>query len=354
MLKKPAWIILLQTLVIIALIWLLAFYARDEYEAFQEHDEEEIASRSKVIEQDGLQMVQINVATQKNSGIQVEPLEPYDYQGSIKALGTVVSIQPLVDYNSQYQALKTQLALAESTLPNHQLQYQRLKKLNEDDKNVSDKVVQEANAVVVNNQAQIRATQNQIKALSDTIVAQWGPHLAELVTQPQETSPLRDMLLQRKVLVQVSFPLNYENPGKQSTIDIVPIHDYVKPITAQYISQSIQSDVSNIGKTYFYSAPADFLRVGMRVNVISGHINRSGHEGVRIPNQAIVWHAGLAWVYVRTKPDTFLRKPIAVTTEVEDGWYDESLTAGSEVVMRGAQLLLSEEFKFLIKNENDD
>ncbi len=351
--KKALWIIGAQIVLIIALIWAVVLVGHDEYESLHDDDEEEIESQTRVIEQDGLSVVQLNLATQQNSGISVQALKPYDYHGNIKVLGTIVSIQTLVDYNSQYQALKTQLAIAESLLPNHQLQYQRYKQLNEDDKNISDKAVQEAQTLLINNQTQIKSTQAQLKALNDTIVAQWGKPLATLITQNPASGPLHDLITQKKVLVQASFPLNFKEPEANSAIFVSPIQDEVKPVRAEYVSQSIQTDISNIGKTYFYSAPADFLRVGMRVNVVPAQ-SSSVIKGVFVPNQAIVWHGGMAWIYVRTKPDMFLRKPVASEIELDNGWFDSTLRPGTEVVTQGAQLLLSEEFKFQIKNENDD
>lgn len=351
--KKALWIIGAQVIFIVILIWVIVFLGRDEYELIQNESEEEIESPIHVSEQNGLQVVQLNLATQKNSGISVQPLQAYDYHGNIKVLGSVISIQTLVDYNSQYQLLKSQLALAESVLPNHQLQYQRYKQLNDDDKNVSDKALQEAQLLVINDQTHIKTTQAQLKALNDTIVAQWGQPLATLVTQHPSSGPLHDLLMQKKVLVQVSFPLSFKAPEGNSSILITPIQDEITPIRADYVSQSIQTDISNIGKTYFYSAPADYLRVGMRVNVVPAQAS-SSLKGVIIPNQAIAWHGGMAWIYVKTKPDTFLRKPVASDIELDNGWFDNSLTPGTEVVIRGAQLLLSEEFKFQIKNENDD
>lgn len=351
--KKALWIIGAQVIFIVILIWVIVFLGRDEYELIQNESEEEIESPIHVSEQNGLQVVQLNLATQKNSGISVQPLQAYDYHGNIKVLGSVISIQTLVDYNSQYQLLKSQLALAESVLPNHQLQYQRYKQLNDDDKNISDKALQEAQLLVINDQTHIKTTQAQLKALNDTIVAQWGQPLATLVTQHPSPGPLHDLLMQKKVLVQVSFPLNFKAPEGNSSILITPIQDEITPIRADYVSQSIQTDISNIGKTYFYSAPADYLRVGMRVNVVPAQAS-SSLKGVLVPNQAIAWHGGMAWIYVKTKPDTFLRKPVASDIELDNGWFDNSLTPGTEVVIRGAQLLLSEEFKFQIKNENDD
>lgn len=352
--KKPLWIIGGQITLIIALIWAVVLVGRDEYESMQDANEEDIEGPARVIEHNGLEVVKLNLATQKNSGIDIAPLQAHEYHGNIKVLGSVVSIQTLVDYNSQYQQLKTQLALAESMLPNHQLQYQRYKQLNEDDKNISDKLVQEALSVVINDQTQIKSTQSQLKALTDTMIAQWGRPLATLITQHPSPSPLHDLLMQKRVLVQASFPLNFKAPEAHSSIYISPIQDEVKPIRAEYVSQSIQTDISNIGKTYFYSAPADFLRVGMRVNVVPAQSSAAMIKGVFVPNQAIVWHGGMSWIYVKTQADTFLRTPVASDIELDDGWFDSNLSPGTEIVTRGAQLLLSEEFKFQIKNENDD
>lgn len=352
--KKALWIIVVQVLLIVVLIWCVAIVGRDEYESVQNDGDETIEGPSRVSEQNGLQVVKLNAATQKNSGIQVQPLQAYQYHGNIKVLGSVISIQTLVDYNSQYQLLKSQLALAENMLPNHQLQYQRFKQLNEDDKNISDKALQEAQSVMISDQTHIKTTQEQLRALTDTIVAQWGKPLATLITQQPSQGPLNDLIKQKKVLVQVSFPLNYEAPATDSVVYLTPIQDEVTPIRAEFVSQSIQTDISNIGKTYFYSAPADYLRVGMRVNVVPAEASSKSLKGVLVPNQAIAWHGGIAWIYIKTQPDTFLRKPVASDIELEHGWFDTHLTPGTEVVTHGAQLLLSEEFKFQIKNENED
>jgi hypothetical protein len=75
---------------------------------------------------------------------------------------------------------------------------------------------------------------------------------------------------------------------------------------------------------------------------------------VLIPSSAVVWHGGKPWVYVKKQNNQFVRQPISTDTEIEEGWFNQEISAGSEVVTNGAQLLLSEEFKYLIKNENED
>lgn len=65
---------------------------------------------------------------------------------------------------------------------------------------------------------------------------------------------------------------------------------------------------------------------------------------------------GKAWVYKKIDADNFMRLPINTDNPTEDGWYSQSkqITAKDELVTKGAQLLLSEEFKYQIKNENED
>ena len=93
-------------------------------------------------------------------------------------------------------------------------------------------------------------------------------------------------------------------------------------------------------------------------------------DGVIVPNTAVVWHAGKSWVYRKRDAETFGRYEISTASELGDGWFqatapetgsDEaalpqsaSLVPGDEVVISGAQLLLSEELKYQIRNENED
>ena len=101
----------------------------------------------------------------------------------------------------------------------------------------------------------------------------------------------------------------------------------------------------------------------MRVNVAAESTANESTDGVVIPSNAVVWYAGKAWAYFKAESKDknndinsvkFIRKPINTDTEVDEGWFNQGLDENSEVVISGAQLLLSEEFKYQIKNENED
>jgi hypothetical protein len=90
---------------------------------------------------------------------------------------------------------------------------------------------------------------------------------------------------------------------------------------------------------------------------VAGQLKLGGkaRAGVAVPEAAVVWHGGRAWAYVREAPTTFVRKPVSTSEEIGNAWFNaEGFQPRDEVVVSGAQLLLSEELKFQIRNENED
>jgi hypothetical protein len=82
----------------------------------------------------------------------------------------------------------------------------------------------------------------------------------------------------------------------------------------------------------------------------------SKESGLLIPSTAVVWYGGKAWVYKKQDKENFVRLPINTEHPSKDGWFNQAsvIQANDEIVTSGAQLLLSEEFKYQIKNENED
>lgn len=352
--KKLTLIIGLQALIIVTLFWVLVFYGKDEYEAYQSEQEEEIESPSRVTEKEGISMIALTPETQKNSGIITSKIQKIAHQGAVKTYGSVIAIDKLIEAKTQYIALSTELNIAKSSSEQLSLQFKRLKTLNEDDKNISDSAVQDAKALLNANQAKIQALLLQQQNLKSSTQLQWGEPLTQLVVGGQSTPQTQQLLTRKSVLVQVSLPITANTPTAGDTIQIVSLNDRANSVKAMYISPATSADISGIGKTYYYSAPAESLRVGMRVHVVQANNTQMKSEGVVIPNSAVVWHAGKPWVYVQQNNNQFVRQPISTDTEIAEGWFNQHIAAGSLVVTSGAQLLLSEEFKYLIKNENED
>ena len=78
-------------------------------------------------------------------------------------------------------------------------------------------------------------------------------------------------------------------------------------------------------------------------------------EGAAIPAAATVWVQGRASISLRTGAQTFERRTIPTAAPAPDGGYIvPGLPEGARVVVQGAQMLLSEEYRAPVQAEGDD
>ena len=364
--RKAITIIILQALLIVLLFWFLVFYGKDEYEEATSEGEEGIDSKSVVVTQNasdkGAATLILSIASQQQSGIQTEKLTAAQHQSTTASYGTVEAIDSLVNLRASYLAAIADGNVTRATMSSAQQNVQRLQLLNQDDKNVSDRVLQEAVAVLNNEQAKLAASSTLAKGIHDSMRQQWGTTLANWAIKTGVNSELQPLIASREVLLKVTLPFNV-TPNKNSLLQIAQIGGQTFLAKARFVSDAPQTDSTIQGKTYYYLAPARNLRAGMRVTARMD-AQKQATFGVIVPHEATVWFANQAWVYQKLgaeKPahDKFIRRLISTEIEIESteisGWYNTSgLNAGDELVVKGAQLLLSEELKYQITNENDD
>lgn len=352
--RKLAIIIGLQAFLIIVLFWVLVFYSKDEFEAFNQQTEEEIETPSRVSSQEGTTIIKVSKATQVQSGITTTPLKGSKHQANIKSYGNVLSIDTLIDLRTRYLATKSEIEVLRAAFFYSKNELSRLQALNQDDKNVSDKAVAIARSTNKSDEAKIAAAESNAKNISDSMRQLWGETLTQHATNPSKSELLQNLITNQEVLVQITLPYDAPEPDTKTGILIAPTASPGQAIRAQFISRAPLSNTAIQGKTYFYRAKSRELRAGMQVTAVSD-LPGKNNEGVIIPNNAIIWFAGKSWVYQKSGNDQFSRIPVSTDTELDQGWfYHGALKAGDEVVTNGAQLLLSEEFKSQITNENDD
>lgn len=352
--RKLAIIIGLQAFLIVVLFWLLAFYGKDEFEAMSEQSEEEIETINRVDNKDGATIISISPAAQKQSDILTSPLKASSHQASISTYGNVVSIDSLIELRNRYLAVKSEIDVLKATLSHDKSEFERLKALNQDNKNVSDKALAGAAANTKSDETKITAAESNAKNISDSIRQLWGDTLAQHAINPKTSDLLQALISNKRVLIQTTLPFDAAEPKQNSSIMIAPTAAPSHTMSAQYVSPAPLTNSTIQGKTYFYHAVTNELRAGMQINATTATSSKKSN-GVIVPNNAIIWYAGKPWVYQKTGADQFSRKPIHTNIEVDDGWfYQGHLKANDEVVISGAQLLLSEEFKSQIMNENDD
>src|SRR5690606_27428823 len=353
--KKSAIIVSLQAFLIVILFWMLVFYGRDEYEAYVQGEiEEEIETPERIIAENGITYVALERAAQEQSGITTVTLEASQFFSALTTYGNVVSIDDLLNQRTRYLSAKAELDMARASLTNSQQEFDRLSKLNLDDRNVSDRAVANAAALLKTDQARVAAAESLIKALQDNMRLQWGESLMRQATQGTASSELNRILANEEVLIQITLPYGIPAPKLGNSVRVTPLSAPGNEISAQFVSASPKTDTTILGDTYYFRAPATSLRIGMRDKVRMNE-HEAAETGVNVPRTAIVWHGGQAWCYRKSGEDKFSRGFVSTDQETEDGWFNVGrLLPGDEIVTTGAQLLLSEEFKYQIKNENDD
>lgn len=352
--RKLAIIIGIQTFLIVVLFWVLVFYGKDEFEAITQQTEEEIETPNRLDSKDGVTTISIPPLTQEQSDIYTSALKSSAHQNKISSYGSVVSLDALIELRARYLAAKADVDVLHTSLNQNKSEFSRLQLLNQDDKNVSDKVVASAAANIKADEAKITAIESNAKNIADSMQQMWGNKLTQHATNKNSSGLLQDLISNRQVLIQTTLPFDVADPKEGSSITVTPIAAPSHTIQAQYLSRAPLSSANISGKTYFYVAKSSELRAGMQVNTSSASSSKA-EPGVIIPNSAVIWYSGKPWVYQKTAKDQFFRLPINTNIEVENGWfYQGKLKVNDEVVTSGAQLLLSEEFKSQITNENED
>ncbi|GAC1378721.1 MAG: hypothetical protein NVS3B3_20840 [Aquirhabdus sp.] len=108
--------------------------------------------------------------------------------------------------------------------------------------------------------------------------------------------------------------------------------------------KSPQADPAIQGASYLYVVE-EALPVSLHT---SAHIplSEKGTSNPLIPESAIVWYGGQSWVYIKKDANHFTRRFVPVKQgESHGGAVASDIKAGDEIVINGAQLLLSEELR---------
>lgn len=346
-------IIALMAVVIAILSWTLIYVSRDQLRLHEDEVEEEIETESTATVEAGRAIVRVDVQSQAASGIRVQPLRSAQYETALHVYGSVVDIEPLLELRGRYLAASGERRALSEVMTTAKLEYQRARSLYEDDRNISEQAMRDAQSRFQVTQARLAAARSTETVLRDSLLSSWGPVVSAWAMSP-DSKPLRALLSRRSVLVQLVFPYELARSAARPQLMLAPVTAGADPVAGRFVSEAPRVSAAQPGNTYFYTVAGADLRVGARVMArVATDDAKIG--GVIVPNEAVVWHAGKSWVYRKHDPETFGRYEISAANELAEGWFQHgSLEVGDEVVVSGAQLLLSEELKFQIRNENED
>jgi hypothetical protein len=341
----------LQAFVIVALTAALAYFARDQISGLQRSTGAEVAAPQQVADAQR-NSVHVAEAARVASGIETsvaaaDTLHPYR-----ELFGSVVNLQPLIQWRGQLQAAAAEQEVARAATTRAESELQRMQTLYGDERNVSQRALQIAESDQASAHAHFAAATAAAENLQLQLRQAWGVTLATWLSKDPPGGEMAQLLQGHDVLVQIA-DAGTGTGSPASTIEVRLPGSSVRACQARFVSPAAQAEPGSISMAYFYRCAGLALPVGARIQArlpLAGE----GRRGVRVPGSALVWHGGKPWIYLQREGDRFERVDVTGTEAVGGDWFIPDLAAGSRVVTAGAQILLSEEMRYMIKNENED
>ncbi|MCW5623413.1 MAG: hypothetical protein KIT73_01685 [Burkholderiales bacterium] len=341
-------------LVLIVLLAASALWlGRDEYRELARDSDETFGNETTADEKVAPGKLRIVEDSRHVSGIVLAKLEAGSADAGTEAFGVVLDVRPLVEARGLLPALVGEVRALRSAVAASEAEYRRAKILFDDDRNVSERAMRAAEAQWKSDRERLVIAEGNERAARDALRASWGGPLADMAADPSGVA-LAPLLDQREVLVAIAVPPGAERAFRQQPLTLEPLGGGTR-VAARYVAPAPSAVPGLAGVPLLYRAPNEGLRPAMRVlGYLPAGAGKS--DGVVVPESAIIWFAGQSWIYLREDDDLFVRVPVAATRPVPGGWLDSGngLEPGREVVVTGAQLLLSEELEYQIRNENDD
>ncbi|TPQ28307.1 efflux RND transporter periplasmic adaptor subunit, partial [Methylomonas koyamae] len=218
---------------------------------------------------------------------------------------------------------------------------------------VSTRRLQEQQAIRDADQANLAANSYQQQLIAANSRLTWGDTLTEWFTHPQH-KVAAELLEHRAQLLQITLPAGSRLEPGVVRIQVDPAGQRQSALSAELVSAAPLADPVTLGQRYFFKCGQCRWPLGTHVTawLPSGP---AGEPGVDLPQSAVVWHTGQAWVFVKTDATHFSRRPLAAYS-VNGGHYfvAEGLHPGEEIVTSGAQTLLSQMLKAQIPEEDND
>ncbi len=287
-----------------------------------------------------------------NAGIETQALKPVAATPKFDAFGTVLDLAPLLTLRQQYLAAQAQQDSAAAKYRQSELNLGRTRNLHKHDI-VSTRRLQEQDAQWRSDKANLATSHYQQETLLNAGRLQWGDVLTRWFTQPHDIQA-EQLLNHRAQLIEITLPANtfLNSDVRDIEVDLLGRRD--EAINATFISPAPQIDPVTQGKRYFFKVEGNKLPYGAHISawIPTGKQNTLG---VVIPEKAVVWHLGQAFVFIRTDNGQFSRRTLPAQIPVKGGYFvDTGFEAGEEIVITGAQTLLSQELKKLIPDEDND
>jgi biotin carboxyl carrier protein len=170
------------------------------------------------------------------------------------------------------------------------------------------------------------------------VVTRVGARPGEIVSEGQTLLELAD---RSRPVVRLAWP---DAGAPPRVVGLAP--DSASRVEADLIGPAAEADPVTRQAVYLYRARRAWPGAVPGTLVDAEVAQGKATAGVLVPDRAVVQWDGLAWVYLQRAPGRYLRVRVPTDHPTPRGWMAGApLAPGDTVVVTGAELLLSEEFR---------
>ena len=296
-------------------------------------------------EQNPIEHTQITLSTdlQKSSAIETLILKPASHHAEFIAYGKVLNIQALLALRHRYLLALTDQRSAQAKFKQSEQNINRQQDLYSSGVS-SKRSLQEQQAQWQANQAQADAAHYQSTAITDEALLLWGNVLTDWMLS-NDHSKLDAFLSRRQKLIQITLPSHHHLADTIRSINVEVSGNRTKAHKAELISAATHTEVVAQGESYFFQSSDKSLVPGMAISAWIPE-QSAAMTGVIIPKSALIWYMDQALVYIKNTDTTFSRRVLSHYSPTADGYFvPDTLSANQQLVITGAQILLSEELR---------
>lgn len=284
-------------------------------------------------------VLELDPERQRLADIRVERLIRRSFSFRIATPAQVLDPSPLIEASHRFKQISRELYAQEKIAAILQGRLDRLERVGQD---LRLDPLEQARWDLLSAKTRVETVELKAAQLKARLLAEWGALLCGWAENGSENLiklARGEAYLLRLTPAQSDLPLTaaLEYQG-----ELFPL---------EYVGPAPKTDPVFSGSPRYYltsSPPA--LTLGLRLTAWL----TEAVEAIPIPRQAVIWHQGGPWVFVQISPARFERRSIRVRSQTEEGyWVEQGVEAGEEVVVQGASLLLAEELKAAIPDEDN-
>lgn len=293
------------------------------------------ASRTAI--EGGRIVVKLAPGERERIGVETLDVAPGNHRIEIQAYGSVLDLARVTELTNAYASAQAALQTAQAKAEVSKSAFQRARNLGPYATQVQ---LETAEGTYQTDQASLSAAQSQLRTLAATAQQEWGPVIGKAII---ERAPAVTRLIERtEFLVQVTLPPGEVLKGQPNTA-FAEVPPQSERVALRYVSPATRTDQRIQGVSLFYVVSGDSgLLPGMSTLAFIT-ADRAAH-GILVPEDAVVHWQGGAWFYRAIGEGGFARHPLPSGAAMSaDAYVVGDITEETEIVVRGAQALLSEE-----------